>query len=174
MSPRHVHAAAFTVLRIAHLGQAAALQVVATALEMALGRARLRRDRQQHQRCRKRDDKHSPIWLPSPLTSQVQTPTILAVANFWSRINCRTHVAIARFRVVSFDREEALPTIGLLTQTTTGADANVWDDYISAFKGALCTNGYTSPLPQQTGTDYNSYLTGAQNLMRGRPDANAN
>ena len=114
------------------------------------------------------------IWLPSPLTSQVQTPTILAVANFWSRINCRTHVAIARFRVVSFDREEALPTIGLLTQTTTGADANVWDDYISAFKGALCTNGYTSPLPQQTGTDYNSYLTGAQNLMRGRPDANAN
>src|SRR5262249_21230555 len=34
MSPRHVHAAAFTVLRIAHLGQAAALQVVATALEL--------------------------------------------------------------------------------------------------------------------------------------------
>ena len=41
MSPRHVHAAAFTVLRIAHLGQAAALQVVATALEMALGHPRL-------------------------------------------------------------------------------------------------------------------------------------
>jgi len=37
MSPRHVHAAAFTVPLIAHLGQAAALQVVATALEMPLG-----------------------------------------------------------------------------------------------------------------------------------------
>ena len=46
MSPRHVHAAAFTVLRIAHLGQAAALQVVATAPELALGRARLWRDSQ--------------------------------------------------------------------------------------------------------------------------------
>src|SRR5215469_11484717 len=57
MSPRHVHAAAFAVLRIAHLGQAAALQVVATALELALGRARLWRDRQQHQRCRQHDDK---------------------------------------------------------------------------------------------------------------------
>jgi aspartate aminotransferase-like enzyme len=64
MSPRHVHAAAFTVLRIAHLGQAAALQVVATALEMALGRARLRRDRQQHQRCRQQDDKHSHDLAP--------------------------------------------------------------------------------------------------------------
>jgi hypothetical protein len=75
MSPRHVHAAAFTVLRIAHLGQAAALQVVATALEMALGRARLRRDRQQHQRCRQRDDKHSHDLAPFSLTSQVQTPS---------------------------------------------------------------------------------------------------
>jgi hypothetical protein len=34
----------FTVFQNAHLGQAAALQVVATALELALGRARLRRD----------------------------------------------------------------------------------------------------------------------------------
>ena len=64
MSPRHVHAAAFTVPLIAHLGQAAALQVVATALEMALGRARLRRDRQLHQRCRQRDDKHSHDLAP--------------------------------------------------------------------------------------------------------------
>ena len=37
MSPRfrYVHAAAFTVPHIAHLGQAAALQVVATALDIA-------------------------------------------------------------------------------------------------------------------------------------------
>src|SRR6516164_597161 len=60
----HVHAAAFTVLRIAHLGQVAALQVVAAALVMALGRARLRRVRQQHQRCRQRDDKHSHDLAP--------------------------------------------------------------------------------------------------------------
>jgi hypothetical protein len=31
---------------------------------MALGRARLRRDRQQHQRCRQRDDKHSHDLAP--------------------------------------------------------------------------------------------------------------
>jgi len=64
MSLLHVHAAAFTVLRIAHLGQVAALQVVATALELALGRARLWRVRQQHQRCRQRDDKHSHDLAP--------------------------------------------------------------------------------------------------------------
>ena len=58
-------AAAFAVLRIAHLRQVAALQVVATTLEMALGRARLRYDRQQHQRCRQRDDKHSHDLAPS-------------------------------------------------------------------------------------------------------------
>jgi hypothetical protein len=57
-------AAAFAVLRIAHLRQVAALQVVATTLEMALGRARLRYDRQQHQRCRQRDDKHSHDLAP--------------------------------------------------------------------------------------------------------------
>ena len=71
MSPRHVHAAAFTVLRIAHLGQAAALQVVATALEIALGRARLRRDRQQHERCRQRDDKHSHDLAPFSPNQQI-------------------------------------------------------------------------------------------------------
>jgi hypothetical protein len=32
---------------------------------MALGRARLRYDRQQHQRCRQRDDKHSHDLAPS-------------------------------------------------------------------------------------------------------------
>jgi hypothetical protein len=57
-------AAAFAVLRIAHLRQVAALQAVATTLEMALGRARLRYNRQQHQRCRQRDDKHSHDLAP--------------------------------------------------------------------------------------------------------------
>jgi len=71
MSLRHVHAAAFTVLRIAHLGQAAALQVVTTALELALGRARLRRDQQQH-RCRQRDDKHSHDLAPFSPNSYAQ------------------------------------------------------------------------------------------------------
>src|SRR5262249_49076024 len=64
MSPRHVHAAAFTVLRIAHLGQAAALQVVATALEMAFARARLRRNRKKLHRGRQRDNKHSHDLVP--------------------------------------------------------------------------------------------------------------
>jgi hypothetical protein len=69
-------AAAFAVLRIAHLRQVAALQVVATTLEMAPGRARLRYDRQQYQRCRQRDDKHSHdlaprmIWLPPLITAR--------------------------------------------------------------------------------------------------------
>jgi hypothetical protein len=63
-----------------------------------------------------------------------------------------------------------MPNISLLTQTTTPADAHVWDSYISDFTGALCTNGYTSPLPQQTGTDLDSYKTGAQNLMDGGAD----
>jgi hypothetical protein len=91
---------------------------------------------------------------------------------FWSRIVCPTHDAIARFRFVSFEREEAMPTIGLLTQTTTGADANVWDGYIQDFTDALCTNGYTTPIPAQTGVDYDSYFAGAQALMQGRPVAN--
>jgi hypothetical protein len=65
-------AAAFAVLRIAHLRQVAALQVVATTLEMALGRARLQYDRQQHQSCRQRDHKHSHDLAPSSHNSQVQ------------------------------------------------------------------------------------------------------
>jgi hypothetical protein len=39
---------------------------------MALGRARLRYDRQQRQRCRQRDDKHSHDLAPSSHNSQVQ------------------------------------------------------------------------------------------------------
>ena len=81
MSPRHVHAAAFTVLRIAHLGQAAALQVVATALEMALGRARLRRDRQQHQRCRQRDDKYSHDLAPFSPNQKFKLQAAIAAAS---------------------------------------------------------------------------------------------
>jgi putative ABC transport system substrate-binding protein len=54
-----------------------------------------------------------------------------------------------------------------LTQTTTATDTHVWDGYIAAFTGALCTNGSLTWVPPQTGSDYNSYLIGAQNLMRG-------
>ena len=62
------------------------------------------------------------------------------------------------------------PTIGLLTQTPTQGDPHVWDVYIeNAFKRALCTPSSTITYSTQTGTDYNSYFTGAQNLMRGDP-----
>jgi hypothetical protein len=69
-------AAAFAVLRIAHLRQVAALQVVATTLEMALGRARLPYNRQQHQRCRQRDDKHSHDL--APLFSVAAAPLLMS------------------------------------------------------------------------------------------------
>jgi hypothetical protein len=55
------------------------------------------------------------------------------------------------------------PKFGFLIQT---GNANVWDHYINTdFMGALCTNGYTRILPDETGTDHDSYLQGVKNLM---------
>jgi ABC-type uncharacterized transport system substrate-binding protein len=57
-----------------------------------------------------------------------------------------------------------MPSIGVLTQTTTAADPNVWDLYITDFTQALCTNGITWLTPQ-TGTDYDSYYAGAETFV---------